>query len=77
MTAPKERPWWNPSRAEQEANRPGPFSPGREGWLQKRRQRVADEIARNRQGDYRVPTWVLATALVVIIVGLVLLFSIY
>jgi hypothetical protein len=75
VTAPKERPWWNPSRAEQEANRPGPFSPGREGWLQKRRQRVVDEIERNRRGEYAVPTWVLAAALVAIIVALVLLFS--
>jgi len=33
------------------------------GLIQRRRQKIADEIARNRRGDYRVPTWVLAVAL--------------
>ncbi|MGN9906658.1 hypothetical protein ACTMTJ_03795 [Phytohabitans sp. LJ34] len=33
------------------------------GLVQRRRQKIADEIARNRRGEYRVPTWVLAVAL--------------
>lgn len=33
------------------------------GLVQRRRQKIADEIARNRRGGHRVPTWVLAVAL--------------
>ena len=33
-----------------------------------RRERVRDEIARNRRGDHTVPTWVLA-----VLAGLILL----
>ena len=32
-----------------------------------RRQRVRDEIAANRRGEYSVPTWVLALALAVML----------
>ncbi|MFD1321788.1 hypothetical protein [Micromonospora sonneratiae] len=41
----------------------------RPNWVQRRRQKVADEIARNRRGEYTVPTWVLAAALVLIVGG--------
>lgn len=29
-------------------------------WLDRRREKIVEEIQRNRRGDYRVPTWVLA-----------------
>jgi hypothetical protein len=35
----------------------------RRNWYQRRRDKVAEEIARNRRGEYTVPTWVLAAAL--------------
>lgn len=39
----------------------------RPSWLDRRRQKLAEEIARNRRGEYKVPTWVLAAILVVIV----------
>ncbi|MEV0718526.1 hypothetical protein [Asanoa sp. NPDC050611] len=45
----------------------------RQGWLQKRQQKVRDEIERNRRGDYKVPTWVLAALLVAVLVGWLLI----
>jgi len=36
----------------------------RHGWVQRRRDRIVAEIQRNRRGEYRVPTWVLAVILV-------------
>nr|WP_090800853.1 hypothetical protein [Asanoa ishikariensis] len=39
----------------------------RQGWLQKRQQKVRDEIDRNRRGDYKVPTWVMAALLVALV----------
>ncbi|GAB3807894.1 hypothetical protein [Micromonospora zhanjiangensis] len=39
----------------------------RRTWLERRRNKIAEEIARNRRGEYTVPTWVLAVALVVIV----------
>jgi hypothetical protein len=35
----------------------------RPGMVERRKQRIADEIARNRRGGHRVPTWVLALIL--------------
>ncbi|HEV7706891.1 MAG TPA: hypothetical protein VGP16_01720 [Asanoa sp.] len=43
------------------------------GWLQNRRKKVIEEIDRNRRGDYRVPTWVLAVLLVAVLAGWLLL----
>jgi fatty acid desaturase len=43
-----------------------PESPGderRPGFIQRRRDKFVAEIQRNRAGDHRVPTWVLALAL--------------
>lgn len=37
--------------------------------LQRRRDRIAEEIARNRRGEYTVPTWVLTLVLVLIVAG--------
>jgi hypothetical protein len=39
------------------------------GRIERRRQKIAEEIERNRRGEYRVPTWVLAAALVLIVGG--------
>jgi len=39
----------------------------RQGWIQRRREKVIAEIERNRRGEYTVPTWVLVAALVAII----------
>jgi hypothetical protein len=32
-------------------------------WIERRRDKIAAEIARNRRGEYTVPTWVLAATL--------------
>ncbi len=42
----------------------------REGYLQKRRAKVREEIERNRRGEYLVPTWVLVAALVAVVAGI-------
>lgn len=42
-------------------------------WAEKRRNRIAAELERNRRGEYKVPTWVLAVILVVFVTGWVLL----
>jgi hypothetical protein len=39
----------------------------REAWLVRRRRKIREEIERNRRGEYRVPTWVLAAILVAIL----------
>jgi hypothetical protein len=43
------------------------------GWYQKRRDKIANEIARNRRGEYTVPTWVLAATLGVFVAAWVAL----
>ncbi len=46
-----------------------PAGPGSEkqSWVERRRQKIRDEIERNRRGEYTVPTWVLALALALIV----------
>jgi hypothetical protein len=44
----------------------------RESWVQRRRNRIRAEVERNRRGEFTVPTWVLATILVAVVVGWVL-----
>jgi hypothetical protein len=62
MTAPDPtRPGADPARPD--PARPGLGGPDRRGWLQRRRDQVAEEIARNRRGEYKIPTWVLAVIL--------------
>ncbi len=39
------------------------------GWYHRRRQKIADEIERNRRGEYKVPTWVLAAILGLLLAG--------
>jgi hypothetical protein len=41
----------------------------RPGLVERRKQKIANEIARNRRGDYSVPTWVLALILGVFLAG--------
>ncbi|MEV0431487.1 hypothetical protein [Micromonospora sp. NPDC050495] len=36
-------------------------------WIDRRREKIRAEVERNRRGEYTVPTWVLAAALVVIV----------
>jgi len=38
--------------------------------MARRRQRIIDQIERNRRGEYTVPTWVLTLALVLLIAGI-------
>jgi hypothetical protein len=47
----------------------GPREPAqrRPNRRDRRRQRMAAEIQRSRSGDHRVPTWVMAAALLVIV----------
>jgi hypothetical protein len=35
----------------------------RSSWVQRRRDKIYDEISANRRGEYTVPTWVLAATL--------------
>jgi hypothetical protein len=42
-------------------------------FMQRRRDKIVDEIQRNRRGEYTVPTWVLAALLVAIVGGFILL----
>ena len=37
------------------------------GFLARRREKVRAELERNRRGEYKVPTWVLTTVLIVIV----------
>ncbi|MEV6522775.1 hypothetical protein AB0M43_12585 [Longispora sp. NPDC051575] len=37
--------------------------------VQKRRAKIAEEISRNRAGGHKIPTWVLAAILAVVLVG--------
>jgi hypothetical protein len=41
-----------------------PEESGRPGFWQRRREKMVAEIERNRAGGHRIPTWVLALALV-------------
>jgi hypothetical protein len=42
----------------------------RQSLMARRRQRIIDEIQRNRRGEYTVPTWVLTAALVLLVAGI-------
>ena len=39
----------------------------RRSWVDRRRDRIVAEVQRNRRGEYKVPTWVLAAVLLAII----------
>ncbi|MFC4147713.1 hypothetical protein ACFO0M_15760 [Micromonospora mangrovi] len=36
-------------------------------WMDRRREKIRVEVERNRRGEYTVPTWVLAAALILIV----------
>ncbi|MCI4066993.1 hypothetical protein MRQ36_32285 [Micromonospora sp. R77] len=36
-------------------------------WIDRRREKIRAEVERNRRGEYTVPTWVLAAALILIV----------
>jgi hypothetical protein len=50
---------------------PTPFNvfgaPVSQSRLERRRRKIADEIARNRRGEYKIPTWVLVLCLVLFV----------
>ena len=52
--------------------RPDPLKPP-DNWMQRRRDRIYEEIQRNRRGEYVVPTWVLAAILLAIVGGYIAL----
>ena len=56
---------------------PGRKPEDRQGYLQKRRDKVREEIERNRRGEYRVPTWVLVALLVLVVGGFVAILVFY
>jgi hypothetical protein len=58
------------------SRRGGPFfgvssSDGKTRW-ERRKERIRNEIERNRAGDYKIPTWALTAILVAIVVGFAL-----
>jgi hypothetical protein len=42
-------------------------------FMQRRRDKIVEEIQRNRRGEYTVPTWVLAALLAAIVGGFIAL----
>jgi hypothetical protein len=58
---------------DQSSRRPGEDDPfatqaeRRRTLVERRREKIVAEIERNRRGDYRVPTWVLLVAIVVVV----------
>jgi hypothetical protein len=42
-------------------------------FMQRRRDKIVEEIQRNRRGEYTVPTWVLAAILFAIVGGFIAL----
>jgi hypothetical protein len=58
---------------DQPSRRPGEDDPfatpaeRRRSLVERRREKIAAEIERNRRGDHSVPTWVLVVALVVVV----------
>jgi hypothetical protein len=61
------------------SHQPGPpsdsgkrsFDEARRARAQRRRERVQADMRRNRDGDHRIPTWVLAVVAGVILAGFV------
>ena len=47
----------------------GNLSERRVARMERRRNKIREEIERNRRGEYKVPTWVLAVALIAFIAG--------
>jgi hypothetical protein len=45
------------------------MEPDQPSRLERKRERIRAEIARNRSGGHRVPTWVLAAILALVLAG--------
>ena len=58
--------------SEEPQDQPTEYTPGqaRQSLFDRRRQRIVDQIERNRRGEYTVPTWVLTTLLALVIAGI-------
>ncbi|HEX6873621.1 MAG TPA: hypothetical protein VF163_21190 [Micromonosporaceae bacterium] len=70
MTDPSSSPQQSGQSRAKTASGYDPFDPmskDRANWLDRRREKVRAEIERNRRGEYKVPTWVLAVTLVAIV----------
>ena len=67
----------HPSPDQPQPDRPQPDQPPPErsaedvlwGRVRRRRDRIRAEIQRNREGGHRIPTWVLATILGLLVAG--------
>jgi hypothetical protein len=70
MTMPDQPPAEPSTRLERELKEAA--EPGL-ARVERRRDRIRDELERNRAGHHRVPTWVLAAVLAAIIIGWVVL----
>jgi hypothetical protein len=46
-----------------------PSGEERKSRLDRRREKIAAEVQRNRRGEYTVPTWALAALLIAIVAG--------
>jgi hypothetical protein len=46
---------------------PGQATQERRSWIDRRRDKIVEEVQRNRRGEYTVPTWALAVALAAMI----------
>jgi|SoiMethySBSTD1v2_1073268.scaffolds.fasta_scaffold383066_3 hypothetical protein len=57
----------NPDNGDAYRRGPSEHNPS---WIDRRRQKIIEEIEANRRGEYTVPTWVLAVALAVMIVAI-------
>ncbi|MGH8876341.1 MAG: hypothetical protein ACRD0P_03205 [Stackebrandtia sp.] len=44
-------------------------TPHRKPFWERRRDKIREEIARNRRGEYTVPTWVLTIILIAVVVA--------
>jgi hypothetical protein len=56
-------------QATEDRRREYPGRESRQGFLNRRRERIVAEIQRNRRGEYTVPTWVLVLLLLAIVAG--------
>jgi hypothetical protein len=45
------------------------------GRLERRRERIRAEIRRNREGGHKIPTWVLAAVLGLVLIGWIYLIA--
>lgn len=71
MSAQQEPAWQQSARPEPVQEQPAQEqSARRPNRIDRRRQKIAAEIQRNRRGEYTVPTWVLAVLLVAIVGGI-------